>query len=80
MDMTELGRVVTYHRKRVGLSRAKLSRLATVSPSAIYDVEKGKRTVRVDTVMRLLNALNMSLDVRGPFVDEYDQKQRSIGG
>ncbi len=80
MDMSQLGRVVMYHRKRVKLSRNKLSRLANVSPSVIYDIEKGKRTVQVDSVMRLLNALNMSLDVTGPFVDEYNQKLSDSGG
>ncbi len=71
MRPTEIGQVVQYHRKRAGLSRKELSTLSNVSPSVIYEIEHGKKTVQMNSLMNLLNALNLTLDIKGPLVKEY---------
>ena len=75
MNSIELGRIVRYHRKRAGLSRKELSALSNVSQSVIYEIERGKTTVKMNSVMKLLHALNLNLDISGPFVAEYKHLQ-----
>jgi|SRR5690606_3390040 len=73
-DMSELGRIVRYHRKRAGLSRAALSELSGVGSTVIYELEHGKPTVQFDILQRVLKALNLQLLVDGPLLDEYVSK------
>jgi HTH-type transcriptional regulator / antitoxin HipB len=65
------GRALHFHRKRAGLSRRELSVLADVSQTSIYDVEHGKKTVRMDTVARLCAALNIRMRLESPLMDEF---------
>ncbi|MEX0600679.1 MAG: helix-turn-helix domain-containing protein [Rhodothermales bacterium] len=70
-DMAELGRIVRYHRKRAGLSRAALSDLAGTGTTVIYEIEHGKKTVQFDVLRRILGTLNLKLLVAGPLLNEY---------
>ena len=67
----DLAKIVTYHRKKSGLNRAELARLAGVGKTAVYDVEHGKPTVRLDTVMKILHVLNIKIDFTGPLMHLY---------
>ncbi len=71
MAFDQLGPVLKYHRKRAGLSRKALSVLADVGQTAIYDVEHGKETVRMDTVMKLCAVLNIHLKLESPLMDDF---------
>jgi y4mF family transcriptional regulator len=73
-DMDELGRIVRYHRKRAGLSRAALSDLAGTGTTVIYELEHGKSTLQFDVLKRILSTLNLKLLVDGPLLDEYMSK------
>ena len=68
-----LGPLLRYHRERAGLSRRALADLSGVGETAIYDAEKGKPTVRLDTLLALLSALNLKLRVEGPLVAEFER-------
>lgn len=70
-EMSELGRIVRYHRKRAGLSRAQLSDLAGVGTTVIYELEHGKQTVQFNVVHSILRTLNLSLFIDGPLIAEY---------
>ena len=67
--------VIRYHRKRAGLSQNELARLAGVGKTAVFDLEKGKVSVRCDTLLKVLHVLNLNLSWDGPLKDEY-LKQR----
>jgi transcriptional regulator with XRE-family HTH domain len=43
------------------MDQAGLAFLANVSPRSVFAVEKGKQTVRLDVLIRVLNALGMTL-------------------
>jgi HTH-type transcriptional regulator/antitoxin HipB len=48
--MTRSGALVRACRKKVGLSQAELARLAGVGKTVVFDIEKGKTTIRHITV------------------------------
>ena len=59
-----------FHRRRAGLSQIELARLADVGKATVYEVEKGKASVRVDSLIKVLLALNIKVDLTGPLMSE----------
>ena len=57
----KLGEIVLFHRKRSGLSRNQLADLAGVGKTVIFDIEKGKETIRYSTLARILKVLNIKI-------------------
>lgn len=57
----ELAEVIRMHRKAAGLSRARLSEMAGVGKTVIYDIEKGKESVQLDTLRKILRVLNIRI-------------------
>lgn len=64
--MVTLGDTVRRHRKLAGLSQAELAQLAGVGKTVVFDLEQGKATMRMATVLRLLAALNIRLGWTAP--------------
>jgi HTH-type transcriptional regulator/antitoxin HipB len=67
----KIGRVVKFHRKQSGLSRIYLADIAGVGKTVVYDIENGKETVRLNTLFKILEALNISLFLDSPLMDQY---------
>lgn len=70
--IANLAKIVIYHRKKSGLNRLELATIAGVGKTVIYDIEHGKSTVRLDTVIKILNVLNIKLELIGPLVQTRD--------
>ncbi len=51
-----------------------LARLAGVGTTVVREIEKGKRTVRLTTLLRVLSALGMRLDWQSPLKDAYEEE------
>ena len=49
------------HRKAAGLSRVKLAELAGVGKTVIYDIEKGKESIQLDTLRKIFRVLNIKI-------------------
>ncbi len=62
-----LASLVREHRKQSGLTRIELAELASVGKTVVYDLEHGKKTVRLDTLVKILKVLNITLECKGPF-------------
>jgi y4mF family transcriptional regulator len=73
-EMRQLSRVVRFHRKQAGLTQQALARLAGVGKTVVFDVEHGKTTVRLATLMRILEALNIALEVSGPLMTRFEEE------
>ena len=67
----EIGQVVLFHRKKSGLSRAELSSLSGVGQSSIYDLEKGKTTISMEILFKILKVLNIKVAVKSPLMNVY---------
>ena len=69
----ELHNVLLFHRKQAKLSRKELAELAGIGKTVIYDLEKGKKTVRWSTIITILEALNIHLKFQSPLMEEYEK-------
>ena len=58
-----LGRLVRGQRKLLCLTQEELALHAGVGLAFLYELETGKRTVRIDKVLAVLEALGLSLTV-----------------
>ena len=67
--MKELSKVIKTHRKKCGLTQKELADIAGVGKTVIFDMEHGKETVRLDTVLKVLNALNIKVEFKSPMED-----------
>ena len=67
MDFTlEIAKTIKNNRKIAGLSRIALADLAGVGKTAVYDIENGKKTVRLNTILAILDVLNIKLAIESP--------------
>ena len=67
--MHSISQVVRAHRKKAGLSQAKLAALAGVGKTVIWDIENGKESVQWDTLQKIFRILNISVEWRSPLLE-----------
>lgn len=62
MNLIDIGSRIKVSRKSMGVSQEKLAEMAFVSPHYIYEIERGMKTMSVETLINLSKALNISTD------------------
>lgn len=62
MDLIEIGGRVKARRKSLGLSQEKLSEMVFVTPHYIYEIERGSKSMSLETLMNISKALGISAD------------------
>lgn len=67
MNSFEIGKMVRYFRKHANLSQQQLAELAGVGKTVIFDIEKGKTTIQLDSLLKVLDVLNIKLKFETPF-------------
>ena len=70
----KLSEIVLFHRKESGLTRNQLADLAGVGKTVIYDIEKGKETIRFLTLQKVLKALNIKITFTSPLMEVLNEK------
>ncbi len=65
----ELADEIRMHRKAAKLSRDKLAEMSGVGKTVIYDIEKGKETIQLDTLRKILSVLNIKIELTSPLLD-----------
>lgn len=61
--MDDMGQLIKLRRKELGMTQADLSRLTDFSMRLIGEIERGKEHVATDKILRILDALNMTMMV-----------------
>ncbi|MEO7297341.1 MAG: helix-turn-helix transcriptional regulator [Verrucomicrobiota bacterium] len=56
-----MGEAIRRHRKQAGLSQEKLAEKADLHPTYISHLECGKKTIAVDSLIRIAKALKVRL-------------------
>jgi HTH-type transcriptional regulator / antitoxin HipB len=64
----EIPELVRVHRKKSSLSQAALAELAGVGKTVIFDLEHGKTSIQMDTLLRVLDALNITMNFSSPLL------------
>ncbi len=67
MSKNEIGNMVHYYRKASGLSQEALAKLAGVGKTVVFDIEKGKQTIKLNTLQKILAILNIQMVFKTPF-------------
>ncbi|HEX4044767.1 MAG TPA: helix-turn-helix transcriptional regulator [Gammaproteobacteria bacterium] len=67
MTPTQLAQTVRYCRKQSGLSQLELAKLAGVGKTVVFDIEKAKETVQLNTLLKVLHVLNIQIKIETPF-------------
>ena len=68
----EIANLIHYYRKQSGLSQQELASLAGVGKTVIYEIEKGKESVRLNTLLKVLDVLNIQMKFETPFSQTTD--------
>lgn len=71
MNSKELGNIIRSHRKVSGLSRNELARIAGIGKTVVFDIEKGKETVRLSSLLKILKVLNINLELNSRLMKTY---------
>lgn len=71
----QIGSLVRFHRKKAGLTQKQLADFACVGKTVVFDIEKGKTTVRLDTLIKVLAVLNISLDATSPLISAFREAE-----
>ena len=65
-----LASLIRKHRKAAKLSQVQLAEMAGVGKTAVFDLEKGKETVQLDTLRKILAVLNIKVQLNSPFLNQ----------
>jgi DNA-binding XRE family transcriptional regulator len=71
MQNKQLASLISWHRRRAGLSQVELARHAGVSRYVVQDLEAGEGRTTWARTMPVLRALNLQLLPQGPLVDQW---------
>ena len=75
----ELAEVIRLHRKAARLSRIQLAELAGVGKTVIYDIEKGKESVQLNTLRKILKILNIRIVLTSPLMENLQNTGNEKG-
>ncbi|MEN8154795.1 MAG: helix-turn-helix domain-containing protein [Acidobacteriota bacterium] len=65
----EIKDIIKFHRKKAGLSQNELAVLSGLGKTVIFDIEKGKETIRFNTLKSVLKVLNIKISFTSPLMD-----------
>jgi y4mF family transcriptional regulator len=69
IETQKLADAIRMHRKAAGLSQVQLAELAGVGKTVVFDIEKGKESVRLDTLRKILKVLNIKIQLTSPLMN-----------
>jgi y4mF family transcriptional regulator len=69
IETQKLADAIRMHRKAAGLSQVKLAEMAGVGKTVVFDIEKGKESVRLDTLRKILKVLNIKIQLTSPLMN-----------
>ena len=70
-SLTDIGHIIRFHRTHAGLTRERLAEFSGISAPTIYRIETGAASARLDTLVALLDALNVTVHFKSPLMDVY---------
>ncbi len=65
-----LASIIRKHRKAAGLSQLQLAEMAGVGKTVVFDIEKGKETIQLNTLRKILTVLNIKVQLDSPYMNQ----------
>jgi HTH-type transcriptional regulator/antitoxin HipB len=72
-----LASIIRKHRKAAGLSQLQLAEMAGVGKTVVFDVEKGKETIQLNTLQKILTVLNIKVQLDSPYMNQILNNESS---
>jgi y4mF family transcriptional regulator len=69
LDPKTLARIIKNHRKAAKISQLQLAELAGVGKTVVFDIEKGKETIKLSTLRKILKVLNINVLLLSPLIN-----------
>jgi len=63
MTSKQIGKTIIFHRNKSKLTQKQLADLAGVGKTVVFDIEKGKETVQLNSLLKVLSVLNIKLEM-----------------
>lgn len=79
MNITLFGAMIRFHRKKAGLSQKELADLSGVGKTVVFDLEKGKETIRLNSLLKIMEGLNIQMDFSSPLMEHFKQQYHEKG-
>jgi len=70
INPSTLSEIIKKHRKAAGLSQLQLAEMAGVGKTVVFDLEKGKETIQLDTLRKILKVLNIKVELQSPLMNK----------
>ena len=78
IEPQKLAAFLKKHRKAAKLTQIQLAEMAGVGKTVVYDIEKGKETVQLVSLRKILHVLNIKVALISPLmnqiIEETDEK------
>ena len=72
-----LANTIREHRKAARLSQLQLAELAGVGKTVVFDIEKGKETIQLNTLRKILAVLNITVKLTSPLMSQTISNENS---
>jgi len=69
----QLPLITRHHRQKSGLTQQELAQLAGVGKTVIFDIEKGKPSIRLNTLLKVFGVLNIHLSFESPLMEKFSK-------
>ena len=69
-----IANLVHHFRKQAGLSQQQLAQLAGVGKTVVFDIEKAKESIQLNSLLKVLEVLNIKIDFETPFPQTKEDK------
>jgi y4mF family transcriptional regulator len=74
MNAQQIGKMIRFHRKKSGMTQKELANLAQLGKTIVFDIEKGKLSVRLNNLLKLLEVLNIKMDFSSPLMRVFEDQ------
>lgn len=66
INVKKIANIIRENRKNAGLTQIELAQLAGIGKTAVFDIEKGKESIKLKTLMAVLKVLNIEVIIKSP--------------
>jgi y4mF family transcriptional regulator len=77
LEPNKLANIIKMHRKAAGLSQLELAEIAGVGKTVVFDLEKGKESIQLNTLRKILLALNIKVQLISPLIEQIAVNEKS---